>query len=59
MKIVMYEQLNMKIDHLLEETKHCNHCGKRRCTNCQDLKKLQKIKAKLDLRAAKVMGWLI
>ena len=59
MKIVMYEQLNMKIDHLLEETKHCNHCGKRRCKNCQDLKKLQKIKVKLDLHAAKEMGWLI
>lgn len=59
MKIVMYEQLNMKIDHLLEETKHCNHCDKRRCKHCQDLKKLQKIKAKLDLYAAKVMGWLI
>ena len=59
MKTVMYEQLKMKIDHLLEETKYCNHCGKRRCKNCQELKELQKIKAKLDLHAAKVMGWLI
>lgn len=59
MKIVMYEQLNMKIDHLLEETKYCNHCGKRKCRSCKELKRLQKIKAKLDIKDEKVMGWLI